>query len=95
MLIALNACGSDCGSPDKWGPSTVLYNGPFDPQSNGSAPEKGHFQDFRFQLPAVTPGQAVIQVSHLFKVGGVSLTPRSHEATPLTSTGTGNPPGRL
>jgi hypothetical protein len=66
-------CDDICGSPDQWGPSTVLYNGSFNPQFNSSAPQKGHYQDFRLQLPEYEPGEAVLQVSHLFKEGGVSV----------------------
>ena len=73
VLIAVTACYDVCGSPDKWGPGTVLYNGAFNPQFNSSKPQAGPFEDFTFTLPTGWPtGGNVIQVAHLENVG-VSL----------------------
>ncbi|EKM56268.1 uncharacterized protein PHACADRAFT_140896 [Phanerochaete carnosa HHB-10118-sp] len=74
VLIAMNSCYDVCGQPDQWGPATVLYNGPFNPQWNTSVPEKGHYQDFTFQLPGYQPGGAIVQVAHQFQEGGVSTS---------------------
>ncbi|EKM56237.1 uncharacterized protein PHACADRAFT_253253 [Phanerochaete carnosa HHB-10118-sp] len=74
VLIAMNNCFDVCSEPDQWGPATVLYNGPFNPQFNSSAPEKGHYQDFAIQLPGFQSGGAIIQVAHQFQEGGATLS---------------------
>ena len=61
-----------CDNPDAWGPSTVLYNGAFNPQFNSSAPQKGMYQDFRLPLQ-LQAGEAVVSVAHQFQEGGVSV----------------------
>ncbi|PSS34124.1 hypothetical protein PHLCEN_2v1834 [Hermanssonia centrifuga] len=58
-----------------WGLGTVLYNGPFNPQYNSSAPQKGLFQDFTLTMPDFVNGGVALQVSHLLNVGGATLSP--------------------
>lgn len=63
-------CLDVCAQLDQWGPSVVLYNGPFDPQFNVSAPTKGLYQDFSLLLPeGWLTGQSGLQVAHFFSVG--------------------------
>lgn len=68
----MNSCIEICDQPDKWSPSTVIYNDVFVPIYNKTAPQKGHYADLRLQLPPIQAGEAVIQVAHQFKEGGVS-----------------------
>ena len=64
VLIAAVNCFNTCDQPDTWGPSTILYNGPFDPEEDPSQPQKNHFQDFSVSLDSVVPGEVVISVAH-------------------------------
>ena len=41
VTIVVTACYDVCDNPDQWGPGTVLYTGPYNPQYNVSAPQKG------------------------------------------------------
>lgn len=74
-LIAVAECFDPCdlSSINTWSAGTVLYDGPFNPQFNSSAPMKGLYQDFRLQLPGGwATGQSVILVAHQWTLG-VSL----------------------
>ncbi|GJE98359.1 hypothetical protein PsYK624_145880 [Phanerochaete sordida] len=50
VVVVVTACLDVCAQSDQWGPSVVLYNGPFDPQFNVSASWKGLYQYFSLLL---------------------------------------------
>ena len=76
VTIVATACYDVCTQPDQWGAGSVLYNGPFNPQYNFSAPAKGLYQDFSLQVPEYWPsGPSVLQVAHFFSVGVRALPP--------------------
>ncbi|THG96673.1 hypothetical protein EW026_g5202 [Hermanssonia centrifuga] len=75
VVIAVTSCYDVCSDPTQWGLGTVLYNGPFNPQYNSSAPQKGLFQDFTLTMPDFVNGGVALQVSHLLNVGGATLSP--------------------
>lgn len=66
IVIAAVGCNGNCNKPV---PAEVMYSGAFKPEFNHSAPQKGHYQDFRLQLPTLPKGKAVIQVAHQFGIG--------------------------
>ena len=71
IVIAITACYDVCDDPSQWGPGTVLYEGPFNPQHDSSAPQEGLHQAIHLPFPGQSwpAGESVLSVSHLFNVG--------------------------
>ncbi|GJE98800.1 hypothetical protein PsYK624_150370 [Phanerochaete sordida] len=74
ITVSATPCYDVCGAPAQWGPGTVLYSGKFHPRANASAPQAGHAQDFRVQMPSFGAATGVaLAVAHQFKAGGATL----------------------
>ncbi|KAI0674701.1 hypothetical protein C8Q78DRAFT_613235 [Trametes maxima] len=77
IILGFRSCpGGTCDGfdPAEDGVGTIVYSGAFNPQHDPNQPQKGLFQDFKFQVPTdSTQGASTFSLAHLQAVGAVKV----------------------